>query len=277
MASQTALATPDKARQHALSQAGTVIRAMPTIPAQNAKDLPDGVNSADVVWDETIAGGEYCARVLKRFTRLRIVNLDGDACVNLLVYNADRPIERLNVADTVKVQWNAYLSNGKLLLSDMGRALMSITQDTSGRHDVFCGASNEKSNARKYGHGENFSPFPNARDRFLLGLLKYGMGKKDIMPNINLFKRVDIGVDGGLHFVSAPGKAGEFVELRAEMNVLIVAANTPHVLDPRSTYSCSPARLLAYHGPPTPPDDPIRNASPESLRTFLNTEDYFLS
>ncbi len=270
------LSTPNKARDHARSQAGTIVRAMPTIPASGARDLPPDVSAKDVIWDETIAGGEYCARALKRGSRLRLTNLDGDGCANFLVYNADRPIERLNIADTVKVQWNAYLGPGKLLLSDMGRVLMSITQDTCGKHDTFCGASNEKSNAKKYGHGENYSPQPNARDRFMLALAKYGLGRKDIPANVNFFKAVKVEDDGRLTFVERSSKAGDVVELRAEMNVLVVIANTPHVLDPRPTYTVTPVRILAYRGAVTPENDPIRNSTPEALRAFQNVEDHYL-
>jgi urea carboxylase-associated protein 2 len=249
---------------------------MPTIPASSATDLPAGVASADVVWDETLDAGEYAARILKRGTRARLVNLEGDACANVLIYNADRPIERLNVADTVKVHWNAYLGAGRLLLSDMGRVLTSLTADTAGRHDTFCGASNEKSNARKYGQGENYGPYPNARDRFALALAKYGLGRKDIPANVNFFKHVRVEADGSLTFDCRPGIAGECVELRAEMNVLLVVANTPHVLDPRPSYTATPLRVLAYRGQVTPVDDPIRAASPEAIRAFQNTEDCFL-
>jgi urea carboxylase-associated protein 2 len=271
------LSTPEKSREHARQQAGTVVRAMPTIPASAATDLPPGVSGADVVWDETIDAGEYCARILKRGSRLRLINLDGDGCANVLLYNADRPFERLNVADTVKVQWNAYLGEGKLLLSDMGRVLMSITADTAaGRHDTFCGASNEASNARKYGRGANHTPYPNARDRFMLALLKYGLGRKDIPPNVNFFRTVRAAADGSLTFVQGSGRPGEYVELRAEMNVLAVIANTPHVLDPRTAYTATPVRVLAFRGGLTPQDDPIRNSAPEALRAFQNVEDYFL-
>jgi urea carboxylase-associated protein 2 len=249
---------------------------MPTIPASEAIDLPRGISAGDVVWDETIDVGEYCARVLRRGTRVRLVNLDGDACANVLAYNADRPIERLNVADTVKVQWNAYLGLGKLLLSDMGRVLMSMTADTSGRHDTLCGASNEASNARKYGAGANYGPFPNARDRFALALAKHGLGRKDIPANVNFFKRVTVEEDGSLTFDRGAGAAGEFVELRAETNVLFVLANTPHVLDPRPAYTASPLRVLAFRGAVTAQDDPIRNSTPEALRAFQNTEDFFV-
>jgi hypothetical protein len=271
------LSTPMKAREHARAQAGTVIRAMPTIPASSAKDLPPGVSPNDVLWDETLAAGEYAARVLKRGTRVRLTNLDGDACANLLAFNADRPIERLNVADTVKVQWNAYLRPGNILLSDMGRVLLSITADTSGHHDTFCGCSNEKSNTRKYGTGATYSPCPNARDRFLLALAKYGLARKDIPANINLFKSVKVEDDGTLTFVSRPAQPNEYVELRAEMNVLLVLANTPHVLDPRPTYTATDLRITAWRGPVTADDDKIRTNTPENLRAFQNVEDLFLN
>ncbi|MGN6370747.1 MAG: urea amidolyase associated protein UAAP1 [Phycisphaerae bacterium] len=269
------LSTPEKAREHALAMANTVVPNMPTIPASGAKNLPEGVKSADVVWEETLAAGEYASRVLKRGSRVRLTNVEGDGCLSILVLNADYPTERLNVADTCKVQWNAYLGKGKLLLSDMGRVMMSITQDTCGKHDTLCGPSNAKQNAAKYGVGDNYSPFPNARDRMLLALLKHGLGKKDIAPAINLFKSVRVEASGGLTFIKESSKAGDFVELRAEMNVILVAANCPHVLDPRQSYTATPVRITAWRGAVTGGNDEIRNRTPEATRAFLNTEDYY--
>jgi urea carboxylase-associated protein 2 len=260
------LSTPAAAREHARAQAnGQKILAA---------TLPPGVSAEDMVWDEKLDAGDYASRVLLPGSRLRITDLEGDGCVNFLVFNADHPIERLNVADTVKVQWNAYLTEGKLLLSDMGRVLMSVVADTSGRHDLLCSASTEKSNARKYGAGANYSPFPNARDRFLLALAKHGMGRKDIPPSMSLFKRVNVEADGALKF-EQEAPAGACVDLRAEMNVLVVLANTPHVLDPRPRYTCGAVRITSWRGDPASPDDPIRNATPEAQRAFENVEDYF--
>lgn len=267
--------TPLKAREHARAMAGTVVESMPTIPASSAKDLPRGVGPGDVIWDEMIGAGGYASRVLPHGSRLRLLNVGGDACANVLLYNANKPIERLNVPDTVKVQWNAYLGPGKLLLSDMGRVLMSIVEDTCGHHDTFCGASNQKTNAAKYGSGDNYGPQPNARDRFLLALAKHGLGRKDVMPNVNFFKEVRIGPDGSTAFIEKSSKPGDSMILRAEMNVLVVIANTPHVLDPRPKYTATPLRLTAWRGPITPENDPVRNATPENLRAFQNVEDYF--
>ncbi|WP_353230906.1 urea amidolyase associated protein UAAP1 [Novosphingobium sp.] len=255
--------------------AGTRVEAMPTIPASAATALPAGVTADAVVWDETIAAGGYAARVLNRGSRLRLTDLQGDAAVSMLVFNAERPVERLNVADTVKIQWNAYLGAGRLLLSDMGRVLLSVLEDDARGHDAFCGASNLASNARKYGDGFNHGAHPNARDRFVIALAKYGMNRRDIHPCINWFKPVAIAADGAIELDVGPFAAGQHVTLRAEMDVIVVLANCPHVRDPRGAYAVTPVRATAWRGPVTPMDDPIRLHTPEGLRAFENVEDYY--
>ncbi|AAK23802.1 urea amidolyase associated protein UAAP1 [Caulobacter vibrioides] len=274
-AAQSHTATPYAAQAHARAQAGTRVESMPTVPAFAAVDLPSGVAAADVVWDETIAPGGYASRRLSRGARLRLTDLRGDAAVSLLVFNAEQPVERLNIADTLKVQWNGYLGQGRLLLSDMGRVLASLVEDTAGAHDAFCGASNQASNTRKYGDGFNHGDHPNARDRFSLGVAKFGLGRKDIHPCLNLFKEVRIGQGGETVVDVGPYPPGRFVTLRAEMALIVVLANCPHVLDPRPDYAVTPVRATAWRGPVTPESDPIRNATPEGLRAFLNVEDYF--
>ena len=260
-------ADPYGAQAHARAMAGTKVEAMPTLPAAA------GDAGGPVVWEETVAAGGYASRRLARGTRLRLIDLHGDACASMLLFNAENPLERLNVADTVKVQWNAYLGAGRLLLSDMGKVLMSIVEDTAGAHDAFCGASNAASNARKYGEGDNWGPHPNARDRFMLATGKFGLGRKDIHPCINWFKGVRIAEDGATRFDLGPYAPGRQLTLRAEMDVIVVLANCPHVLDPRPEYAVTPARVLAWRGEPTPENDPIRNASPEGLRAFQNVEE----
>ena len=263
-------ADPYGAQAHARAMAGTKVEAMPTVPAA-ATDAP-----APVVWEETIAAGGYASRRIARGTRLRLIDLHGDAHVSMLLFNAENPLERLNIADTVKVQWNGYLGSGKLLLSDMGRVMMSILEDDAGTHDSFCGASNEASNARKYGDGVNYGTHPNARDRFMLGVAKHGLGRKDVHPCINWFKGIRIEEDGTTTPQTGPFDAGRQLILRAEMELVVVLANCPHILDPRPDYSVTPVRATAWHGEVTPADDPVRNATPEGQRAFLNTEDYYL-
>ncbi len=195
----------------------------------------------------------------------------------MLVFNAERPVERLNVADTIKVQWNAYLGAGKLLLSDMGRVLMSVIEDGAGTHDTFCGASNARvPMPQRYGDGDNWGAQPNARDRFALAVSKFGLGRKDIHPCINWFKGVRIAADGTTELAAGPFAPGRTLTLRAEMNVIVVLANCPHRLDARARLhgDAGAGQRLARRSS-RPPDDPIRNSTPEGLRAFLNVDDYF--
>jgi urea carboxylase-associated protein 2 len=270
----SALADPMAARDHARAMAGTIVDSMPILPPV-ADDLPGDVAAEDLLWEETIAGGGYASRKLARGSRLRMIDLEGDACASLLIFNAEMPTERLNVADTVKVQWNAYLGAGKLLLSDMGRVLMSMLEDEAGTHDAFCGTSNAATNKAKYGEGRNSGAYPNGRDRLLLGSAKYGLQRRDVHPCINFFKGTRIEKDGTIIPLTGPFVGGRELLLRAEMDVIVVVANCPHVLDPRDDWAVTPLRVSAWRGAVTSENDHIRNATPEGLRAFQNVEDYF--
>jgi urea carboxylase-associated protein 2 len=269
-------ADPKGARDHARAMGSIRVEAMPTVPAAGAREPPPGAAPESMLWEETIAAGGYAAKELRRGARLRLVDLHGDACASMLLFNAERPVERLNVADTVKVQWNAYLGAGSLLLSDMGRVLMTLVEDGAGTHDTFCGASNARSNAARYGSGDNWGPHPNARDRFLLATAKFGLGRRDIHPCVNWFKGIRIAPDGGTALEYGPFAPGRALTLRVEMNVIVVLANCPHPRDPRPDYCVSALRASAWRGPQTAADDPLRNASPEAQRAFLNVDEYFL-
>jgi urea carboxylase-associated protein 2 len=269
------IADPKSARTQARAIAGTRVEAMPTVPASGSVDLPEGVGAESMLWEETLGAGGYASKELGRGARLRLIDLHGDACVSMLAFNAERTSERLNIADTLKVQWSAHLQAGRLLLSDMGRVLLTILEDQAQTHDAFCGPSSERLNARKYGNGGNWSDTPAARDRLLLAAAKFGLGAKDVHPCVNWFKSVHIAPDGTTMLHAGPFSPSRALTLRAEMNVILVLANCPHVLDPRPDYTVTPVRLSAWRGPPASTEDAARNATPEALRAFLNVDEYF--
>jgi uncharacterized protein len=271
MTDRPSTATTQGARDHARALAGTVVDAMPTMPPRSATGLPDGVDADDVLWDEVIASGGYASASLPRGTHIRLTDLEGDACAGLLLHRRDATAERLNVADTVKVQWQAYLGDGQLLLSDMGRVLAAILEDTSGHHDAFCGTSNRRHNEAQYGDGAPDGPCPNGRDHFGVALAKHGLSRRDIAPNLNLFKGVRVAGDGALVLDGEP-RPGAHVELRLELPLLVSLVNVPHPLDPRTEYTVTPLRVTAWRGEPAAGDDPARTASPEAERAYLNTE-----
>ena len=220
-------ASLDGARDHARAQAAAAsATTLRTIPASAAGDLPAGVEATAVVWDETIAAGNYASRELRRGALVRLDDADGDACVHLIVYSAANPAERLNVADTVKVQWQAYLGAGSVLLSDMGRALMTIVADTSGRHDALCGAASPVTVRDRYGASGIHTSTPSVRELLTVAAAKHDLSARDLGPGINLFKSVVVGGDGSLRLEGDP-RPGTYVELRADMDVLVLLAERP--------------------------------------------------
>lgn len=239
-----------------------------------ASALPNAttIHPSLILLDEKLPGGAYWHGVIKRGNTLRVTDLEGSQGVSMICYNADNPIERLNVADTAKIQFNAFLKKGMVIYSDMGRVLFSITEDTSGYHDLFGGCSNAASNTAKYAEGEFWK---NSRDHFLKALSRYGLGKKDIMPNINLFTRVAIEPDGKMVFVEGCEKPGSFIDLRAEMNVLVILSNCPHVLHPSKVYEPKPIQVTVWDSPAPAAEDLCRTANPEAVRGFMNTDALF--
>lgn len=223
-------------------------------------------------WSETLGPGNYLARRLRRDTVLRIEDTEGDACVQLLAFNANNTGERFNPGDTMKIPWQAYIGQGSLILSDMGRVLMTVIDDNSGRHDCICSGSNRKDNDTRYGDGSIGGGAPNARDLLSLAGAKEGLSRSDIGPCLNLFKAVRVAPDGALTLEREP-RGGLHVELRAEMNVIVLLANTPHRLDDRATYSAT-AAVVAGRMETRPLPDPFRAGADERLRLFENTETY---
>lgn len=261
------------ARDHARAQAGTVVEAMPSIPASTWPDPPPGVDPANLVWAETVAGGGYTHKVLARGTELRLTDIDGDACAHLLLFNADGPWERLNVADTVKVQWNAYLGESMVLLSDQARVLATLVTDESGRHDALCGTSTVDGNTERYGDGGPQGASPSGNALFTLAAAKHGLTPRDLPPSLSFFQGVRVETDGGLTFTGSAGP-GKTVVLRTELPVVVLIANVAHPLDPRPDYTVTPLRVIAQRSTPSTPDSPEWTASPESQRAFENTADY---
>jgi urea carboxylase-associated protein 2 len=271
MTDEPGTSTLEQARAHARAQAAAATGAGPTVPPTAATDLPGHVDPDVVIWDEVIDGGGYASRVLPRGTVVRITDVDGDACVQLLAHVVANPAERLNVADTVKVQWQAYLGRGSLLLSDMGRVLLTLIDDTSTRHDCLCGSSNRRTNDARYGDGSVWGASPNGRDLLALAAAKHDLGRVDLPPPMNLFKGVPVAGDGALGFDGEP-RPGAYVELRAEVDVLLLLALTPHPLDPRDGYTVSPIRCTAWRAS-RPENDPWRSSTPERARAFENTDE----
>jgi len=218
---------------------------------------------------ETVPGGWAHALPLARGETLRVVNTQGTPGVSLLFYNDKDRSERFNAGDTVKIQWNARLSRGRVLFSDMGRVLASITDDTYGRNDALTGGSSRTSNAARYGD----AALRNTRDNLILLASKHGLDKRDIPPCLTLFAPVGVDGEGRFRWEGEGAAPGSYVDLRAELDLLVFVSNAPHPLAP-GDYAPKDIDLLVWKSPPPAADDFCRTATEEAIRGFENNARY---
>ncbi|MGU3433281.1 urea amidolyase associated protein UAAP1 [Actinomycetes bacterium M1A6_2h] len=263
-------ATTTAARDHARAQAGSITDSMPVVPARAWPSPPEGVAPERLTWAESVPGGRYTSKVLARGTRVRLRDVAGAACAHVMLYRADAPWERLNVADTVKVPWQAYLGARHPLLSDQGRVLATVVSDTSGHHDALCGTTTLRTNTARYGAGEAHSASPAGRELFVLAAAKNGLEPRDVPPSLSFFHGVRVEADGELISTGSAG-AGTVVEFIVHLPLIVVFVNTAHPLDPSPTFDTTTLEVLAWDA--TSELDEIANTDPEYLRAVANTED----
>jgi uncharacterized protein len=233
-----------------------------------------------MLWTETVPGGATWSHVLKRGTALRITDVEGGANVAAYFLNFEIPAERFNLPDTLKAQHTARLTKGHVLYSDMGRILCSITEDTVGWHDPLGGLSNAAQVEKKYGNASyqqlRNEWHQNARDGFLVELGKYGLSSRDLHATVNFFSKVSVDETGDLHYSAHNSPPGSYVELRAEMNVLVLLNTCQHPLAPGGEYAPRPVELSIARVPTPRPNDLCRMLCCENTRGFLLTELFFL-
>ena len=233
---------------------------------------------SELLFEDVIQPAATWSHVLKRGTALRLTDVEGGANVGALLYNWENPAERYNMPDTLKAQHVARLTRGNVLYSDMGRILCSITEDTVGWHDPLSGCSNAATVTRKYGEAryqEHRNAFhQNAFDGFRIELAKYGLTLRDMAAPINFFSKIVVDDSGGMRYVAGHSRAGMYVELRAEMNTLVILNTCQHPLDPHSGYAPKPVQLAVRRVPAPAADDACRVSRPENGRGFILTERY---
>lgn len=207
---------------------------------------------AGAIIDEICAAGEPWTQIIKQGQVFRIVDLEGNQAVDTLFYNAHYAVERYSATQTICAQKNLYLTNGSKLYSNFGNVMLTIIADSCGRHDTLGGACAAESNTVRYAL-EKF-PMHSCRDNFLYALThdtaceELNMTKRDIPSNINFFMNVPVTESGELEFVDGISAPGKYVEMRAEMDVLVLISNCPQLNNPCNAYNPTPIRLLVWNG-----------------------------
>lgn len=195
---------------------------------------------------QVVPAGEPFIKRIRKGQTLRIHDLEGNQAVDTLFYNADDNEERYSANDTIRAQGNIYLTTGTRLLSNQGRVMLSITADTCGRHDTLGGACSAESNTVRYALDKHH--MHSCRDSFLLALESWdhGMSKRDLSSNINFFMNVPVTPDGALSFADGISAPGRYVEMQAEMDVLVLISNCPQLNNPCNAYNPTPVEVLVW-------------------------------
>lgn len=234
----------------------------------------------DVLYQDTLPGGAHWSMLMRKGTTLRLIDQEGGANVGMLFYNPENTLERYNAPDTLKCQHTFKLTKGHCLYSDMGRIFCSITEDTLGWHDTVGGNLTNAVLEKKWGI-KNYQQFRNdwtisGEQAFLVELAKYGLNKRDMAANLNLFSSIKTDDLGNLAYVENHSKPGDYVDLRFEMDTLVLFHTCPHPINTAATYPKKPVIYQIRNAAAITEDDLCLNACAENQRGFANNRLYHL-
>ncbi len=205
------------------------------------------LNVNDAVFRQTVPAGDYFLHRIEKGQTFRILDLEGNQAADTLFYNADEVSERYSAMDTIRAQGNVYLTAGTVLRSNEDRPMLTITADTCGRHDTLGGACATESNTVRYSLEKKCMHA--CRDSWMLAINEneeYDLSKSDITHNINFFMNVPVTPEGVLTFEDGISGAGKYVEMRADMNILVLISNCPQLNNPCNGYNPTPVEVLIW-------------------------------
>lgn len=228
----------------------------------------------------SLGSGKHWSLRLRRGLSLQLTDRLGSANVAMVFYNADNFLERYNAPDTLKGQHTFHLTQGHCLYSDMGRVMASITTDTARGHESICGNSSSGSIETRFGR-RNYQAdrnewHQNGQDAFLVELSKYGLDRADLPSNINWFNRCSIEANGDIALDTQVVETDRTVNLRMDMDCLVVLHTCPHPLLPGSTYPEMQIEITLADARPFRNDDECMNSCEENRRGFANNRLYYL-
>ena len=238
------------------------------------------VTPGSVIYEATLAPACHWSLRMRKGTSLKLIDDEGGANVGMLFYNPENMLERYNAPDTLKCQNTFKLTKGNCLYSDMGRIFCSIIEDSVGWHETVCGNTTKDIVKQKWGE-KTYQEFNNEWNQngfnsFLVELAKYGLGKKDMAANLNLFSAVGVDDEGNLNYLENNSKAGDSVELRFEMDTLVLMHSCPHPLNTAIEYPRKPVSYQIIQSADVAEDDYCKNFRDENGRGFENNEIYHI-
>ena len=244
------------------------------------RDFAPELAGAEVLFSELVPGGAHWSYALPRGTTLRMVARGDGANLSVVLYSAREKLERYSMPDSLKAQHTAHYTRGHVLMSDMGRALASITGDSAGWHDPLGMLLDDRLMTEKYGvrnyQSARNGMYRSGRSGLLIEIGKYGLARQDLIAPVNFFSKVTVDDEGRFSFDANHCKTGDSVDLRLDMDVILALSSAPHPLDPAPTYSARPIGLALWRSGPATKDDYCRSFRPENARALHNSDMLYL-
>jgi urea carboxylase-associated protein 1 len=212
--------------------------------------MMDSSGSTDLLLDVVIPARTPWSHVLRRGQKLRLIDVEGQQAVDALFYSAADTAQRYSAQDTVREQGSAYIGLGTRLVSNQGLVMARVVEDSSGRHDTLAGCCSCESNVVRFGEATRYQHA--CRENFVLELGRYGMGKRDVAPNVNFFMNVPIDDAGNFAVLDGISPPGSHIDLVAEMDLLCVFSNCPQINNPSNDFNPTPVRVLIWDAVPQP-------------------------
>jgi uncharacterized protein len=199
-----------------------------------------------IVSDDVVAACAPWSAVLKAGQHLQIIDLQGNQAVDTLFYGLSEgkcdPAKRYSAQATIAAQRNIFLTTGSILRAADGLPLVTIVSDEVGNHDTLAGACSKESNTLRYGHHTLHQHA--CAENFLAEGAKWGLGKRDIVPNVNFFMNVPIEADGTLGIVDGLSGPGKSLTVRAETDTMVLVSNCPQINNPCNGFNPTPVRMV---------------------------------
>jgi urea carboxylase-associated protein 1 len=209
--------------------------------------LPEYVADHRVVSDVVAERRGPWSGIVRAGQFLTIVDLYGNQAVDCIVYDAADTDIRYSAPDTIAAQGNIYLTEGSVLRANTGGALMTLRHDQVGRHDTIGGACSKESNSLRYGHHTVHQHA--CVENFLAEGARWGLGKRDLVSNINWYMNVPVEPDGVLGIVDGISAPGLSLTLQADRDVLVLVSNCPQINNPCNGFDPTPVRMIISEGP----------------------------
>ncbi len=207
-----------------------------------ASETGGPIPGAAIHEDTIVPACEPWSARIQKGDRLRLIDLEGRQAVDFLCYSAADPADRYNAANTIKLNHNIYLGAGCVLWSLRAREMMTIVEDTCGSHDTLYGCCSIEIDEVRFGKTKTRG----CQSNFEAELAKYGLGAKDMAANVNFVRYVPVAADGAVAIAEGLSKAGDYVDLRAEMDLLVVISNCPERDNQAAGGEPTPVRAIVY-------------------------------